>query len=283
MSQARKLVASAVAAAALAFASSASALVAEWSATLENGFANGTSFDWNGVAISESGATTVGGIPASTSLRWPGSGNQSGLDVTPGTVSGSSVSVFTNGATVDTLGITHLNRVITCDQGSPTTGSICLNALKDTVLLTQLTLTAIDFPIAGVDTALPPLPVAAIDIRFVETFNSGPCGFPEQSGPACSDIFVIDPLDLSFSFIFADGIEYFVEIGAEGLIDLSDEACLKAGVAVGCVGLTTQEGEDTLVLGNIRIFTKEAPEPGTLAILALGLLGIGVVTRRKRA
>ncbi len=280
MSQAKKLIAGLVAAAALGFASSASALVAEWSATFENGFADNTSFDWNGNPIGESGATTVGGNPAWTSLRWPATGNQSGLDVTPGAVSGSSVSVFTNLGAENTLQITHLNRVITCDQGSPTTGSICLNALKDTVLLTQLTLTAIDFPIAGTDTPLPPLPVAAIDIRFVETFNLGPCGFPEQSGAECSDIFVIDPLDLSFSFGFLDGIEYFVEIGAAGLGPLSDEACAKAGLAAGCIGLVTQEGDDTPVLANIRIFTREAPEPGTLAILALGRLAIGVVRRR---
>jgi hypothetical protein len=46
--------------------------------------------------------------------------------------------------------------------------------------------------------------------------------------------------------------------------------------------VTTPEGGDTLILANISIFTV-VPEPGTLAILALGLLGIGVVTRRKRA
>jgi hypothetical protein len=283
MAQVKRLVASAVAAAALAFASSASAIVAEWSASFENGFQDNTSFDWNGVAISESGATTVGGLAAWTSLRWPGSGNQSGLDVTPGAIGGvSSVSVFTNVLPpVDTIQITHLNRVITCDQGSPTTGSICLNALKDTVLLTQLALTAIDFPGPGMDTPLGPLAVRMIGIRFVETLNSGPCGFPEQSGPACSDIFVTAPLDLSFSFVFLDGIKYFVEVGAEGLIDLSDEACAKVGVAAGCVGVVTQEGQDTPVLANIRIFT--APEPGTPAILALGLLGLGFVTRRKRA
>lgn len=296
MSQARKLVASAVAGAALAFASSASAVVVEWSAAFENGWESGSSATWLGGPVTELGATTVGGAAAFTGLRWgTGATGPSGLDVTAGTITGSAVPVFTNGPTEDTVGITHLNRVIGCTRGNsdgtlnPTTGPICLNALKDTVLLTQLTLTAIDFPVAGVDTALPAFPTREIDIRFVETFNQpsqAGCAFPEQGDlPAsapCKDIFVVlDPVDLSFSFVFADGITYFVEIGAEGLTDLSDEACARAGVGPGCVGLTTPEGADTLVLANIRIFT--APEPGTLAILALGLLAIGVVTRRRRA
>jgi hypothetical protein len=274
-------------------------LVAQWSASFENGFKDGASATWLGGAVTEMGSTTVGGASAWTGLRWgPDIGNGlSGIDVTPGVQGGgSSVPVFTNQPHVDTVAITHLNRVIGCTRGFPTgaadpdNGTICLNALKDTILLTNLALTAIDFPMNGVNTPLPPQPVVEIDIRFVETFNQAnpaDCAFLEQgtpppSGP-CKDIFVVlDPLDLSFSFVFADMIEYFVEIGSENLVDLSPAACALAGLPAGCRGLTTPEGSDTTILTNIRIFTK-VPEPGTLAILAIGLLGIGVVTRRKNA
>jgi len=295
MSQVKKLVASAAAAAGLALASPASALVAVWSAAFENGFEAGASTTWGIGVISEQGATTVGGAPAFTGLRWGSA--PSGLDISPGIFNGDpAVDVTTNGATEDTVSITHLNRVIGCPRGNPdgtadADGSICLNALQDTVVLTQLVLTALDFPVLGTDTALPAFPTREIDIRFAETFNQAnqaACGFAEQGLPPpsvpCKDIFtILDPVDLEFSFVFADGIEYFVEIGAQGLQPLSAQACALVGLGAGCVGLTTPEGADTEVLVNIRIFTAEAPEPGTLAMLALGLLALSGVTRRKRA
>jgi len=297
MSQTRKLIASVMTAVGLAFSSSASALVVEWIAAFDNGFEDDSSVTWGVGSITELVANTggVGGTAAWQQLRW-GPGGPSGLNVDEGvTGGGSSVSVFTNVLPpVDTVGITHLNQVIGCTRGNPdgvasATGVICLNALKDTTLLTQLQLTAVDFFGPGADLALPPLPVLEIAIRFAETSNLViPCGFAEQgmpppSGP-CKDIFVIlNPEDLVFSLPIdlGDGETYFVEIGAAGLGPLSDEACARAGVAPGCIGLTTPEGGSTMVLANIRIFT--APEPGTLAILALGLLVIGIVTRGKRA
>jgi hypothetical protein len=292
MSQLKKFVAGAAAAAGLAIASPASALVMQWEATFENGFEAGASTTWGVGVITELGATTVGGANAFTMLRWGSA--PSGLDISPGIFNGaSSVDVATNGPTVDTVSITHLNRVIGCPRGNPDgtpnpAGSICLNALQDTVVLTELMLTALDFPMPGTDTPLPSFGTREIDIRFAETFNQAnqaACGFPEQGLPPpsapCKDIFtILDPADLSFSFVFLDGIEYFVEIGVAGLQPLSAQACALVGLGAGCVGLTTPEGADSVVLANIRIFT--APEPGSLAILALGLLALGAVTRRKR-
>ncbi len=295
MPQARKLFVTALATAGLAFASSASALVVNWTAGFENGFEDGSSATWQGGPVDEAGATTVGGASAFTSLRWPaGAGTQSGLDVTPGTISGADVNVVTNGPTEDTVQVTHLNNIVGCSpRGNPdgtenAAGAICLNALKDTILLTQLTLTALDVDGLGTDVTIP-FPTIAIEIQFTETFNQGSaaaCGFPEQGGAEtpCRDIFVVlNPEDLVIEIPLdvGDGETYFLEIGADGLGPLSDEACALAGVASGCIGLTTRENFTSEVLANIRIFT--APEPGTLAILALGLLAIGVVTRRKRA
>jgi hypothetical protein len=301
MSQAKKLVASAVAAVGMVFASSASALVTNWTAAFDNGFLDDSSTTWGVGSITEQVANTggIGPFAAWQQLRW-GPGGPSGLNVDEGVQGGgSSVGVLTNGPTVNTVGITHLNQVIGCTRGNPgspvgtpsATGPICLNALQQTTLLTSLTLTALDAFGPGADVVIP-LPPIAIDIKFAETFNQasqGACGFAEQGeAPAsapCKDIFVVlNPEDLvqELDIDFGDGQVYAVEIGVNGLVELSDEACARAGEDPGCVGVTTPEGGDTLILANISIFTV-VPEPGTLAILALGLLGIGVVTRRKRA
>lgn len=299
MSQTKKLVASAVAAAGMAFASSASALVTDWTAAFDNGFLDNGSTTWGVGSVTEqiANAGGVDGNAAWQRLQW-GPGGPSALVVDQGVIGGAAfVDVATNGPTVNTVGITHENRVIGCSRGDPNgvaspTGVICLNALKDTLLLTQLTLTALDALGPGADVVIP-LPVIGIEIRFAETSNLvNPCGFAEQGmpppSPNCKDIFVVlNPEDLviEIPIDLGDGETYFVEIGAAGLGPLSDEACARAGQAPGCIGLTTPEGLDSLVLANIRIFTEDVPvpEPGTLAILALALLGIGVVTRRKRA
>jgi hypothetical protein len=186
---------------------------------------------------------------------------------------------------VNSFVVTHLNNSIGCSDGTAPGGAgvICLNALKQTTLLTQLTLTALDVDPDQVFV----LPVIPIQIAFAETLNSPPggCGFAESPSTPCRDIFVVlNPGDLiqELEIDLGDGETYFVEIGVSGLGLLSDAACARAAEDPGCVGLTTAEGGMQTVQANIRIFT-EAPEPGTLAILALGLLGIGVVTRRKRA
>jgi hypothetical protein len=298
MSQAKKLAASALAAAGVAFASSASALVANWTADFSNGFADGptatmpvavTPASWNGAAINALGPTLVNGVePAHTSLRW-GSAN-SGLDVTAGPAG---VAVQTNQPAVNTVSITHLNNVIGCTEGTAPGGAgvICLNALKETTLLTHLTLTALNVDGMGTNVVINdilPLPIIPIQIKFAETWNlADPCGFPEAaaSGP-CRDIFVVlNPDDLLLTLpinFLGDGETYTVQIGVNGLIELSDEACARAAEGPGCVGVTTAEGGSQTIMANIRIFA-EVPEPGSLAILALGLLGIGVVTRRKSA
>lgn len=131
------------------------------------------------------------------------------------------------------------------------------------------------------------------DINFIETSNSTPCGFP--SSTVCDDIFVIDIGSLNKQFTHA-GQTYFVSI--VGLLDqtsnpldtLDPSACAKAEAAAGCVGFLTLEKKVNAANFLFAISTEELctggdcnptiPEPGTLVLMGLGLVGLRSLRRR---
>src|SRR5690606_18496105 len=79
-------------------------------------------------------------------------------------------------------------------------------------------------------------------VDFIETPNVEDCGFTSTS--ECDDIFVVDIQDLMQTFDF-EGITYTLQIFAFGLGELSDSACMEAGVGPGCFGLQTLENQAT--------------------------------------
>ncbi|MFZ6647997.1 THxN family PEP-CTERM protein [Undibacterium sp. TJN25] len=242
------------------YAATASADVIQWSYS--------ESLVWSGQTYGAGGGTQLN-TPSSLSWGTTGGssalgGNRSSLVISPTSSTGT---VNTNGAIVPTNTITHTN--------NPLDGTLA--TLLSATLTNTLTLT----PTNPAGAALPTQTINfAID--FKETPNSTPCGFTSVS--VCDDIFVITLGALNQSFVYA-GNTYFVSIVnlTNNLLPLPAATCAQAGAAAGCIGFTTQENTATATRFGFEI-TEQAvtiPEPGELALLAIGLLGLYFVRNRK--
>ncbi|MDR3453763.1 MAG: THxN family PEP-CTERM protein [Rhodoferax sp.] len=248
--------------------SSHATIVTQWDATV--------SATWTNVTPS-SGVTVSGG---GTVLSWgtPDGSGQSSLTITNPSA-GESVTTYVGGGTPPASDIasggslTHHNVPIT---GTSLTGA----TIHDT-----LTLTAVNPPSSGPGL----LPALSFDIAFLETPNSTPCAAASPPGNPCNDIFVLlgGFLNQSFNYL---GQQYFINAfpTSGGVLSvLSNSACAavhavnSAAPATGCFGFTTPEGQDTTLAFGFTISTQplSVPEPGTIALVGLALLGLAVARR----
>jgi hypothetical protein len=133
---------------------------------------------------------------------------------------------------------------------------------------------------SSVDLALATMISGAVPVeqdfafRFLidETPNQTPCAYPSTT--PCADRITFQNLDLSSSFLLG-GVNYTLEL-------LGFQSSPAGPLSTDFI---SQEG-GTNTIGLYARFTQSpvrVPEPGTLALLALGLLIAGFATRRKAA
>lgn len=116
-----------------------------------------------------------------------------------------------------------------------------------------------------------------VAIGFNETFNGGTCPAGNPNGSICDDLFTFqfgafNPISFAFG-----GHSYEVQFQLANFSNSSSNfpACAPSGT---CTIFTAENVTSSL---DVQARIRQLPEPGSLALLSLGLLGLGFAKRRQ--
>lgn len=267
------------------------ALITDWGYTVTSNFVAYQDEDGNTSTINNTtGDPGLSGNPFGSTtfdtLAWSDdAGDTSSIGVEQTVADSTSPALLTNtatttGNTVAGATLYHDNQIL---NSAP--------AILDTAtILSSLVLTPLLPPTASGNESVS----LGFVINFKETDNdsTGPgpgpdgilgnaddvafAGCPGNSQSNCDDIFELaEPTGPLTSVFTRGGFKYTVLFNVSGLGPLLDSAC-DAAIdnydGLGCVGLLTQENQLNTITTSFSISAVRVPAPGTLSILALGLL-----------